>query len=68
MGKKSVVIPDVTFYGMVDYNRNDGFVESDVVFDGKPYTLKMDRGRSISIDRMDMDETGIASLVDSMPV
>ena len=62
VGKKSVVIPDITFYGMVDYNRNDGFVEADVVFDGKPYTLEMDRGRSISIDRMDMDETGIASL------
>ena len=62
VGKKSIVIPEVTFYGMVNYDRVDGFVESDVVFDGKPYTLEMDRGRTLSIDRMDMDETGIASL------
>lgn len=66
VGKKSVIIPEVTFYGMVDYNRNDGFVESDVIFDGTPYTLEMDRGRTLSIDRMDMDETGIANLAGTM--
>lgn len=62
VGRKSVIIPDVTFYGMVDYNRATGFVDADMVFDGKPYELKMDRGRSIGIDRMDLDETGIADL------
>lgn len=62
VGAKTVLIPDIEFIGLVDYDRDTGFARSAITIQNEPYTLTMDRARSIQIDREDMDETGIANL------
>lgn len=62
VGAKTVMIPDVEFQGLADYDRNTGFSRGAITVANSPYTMEMDRGRSIQIDREDMDETGIANL------
>lgn len=62
VGAKTVVIPDIDFVGLVDYDRDNGFNRAAVTVAHTPFTMAMDRGRSIQIDREDMDETGIANL------
>ena len=62
VGAKTVIIPDVDFAGLVDYDRDTGFARGAFKVNQSTYTLSMDRARSILIDREDMDETGIANL------
>lgn len=62
VGAKTVIIPDVDFEGLTDYDRAGGFKNGAVTVQNTPYTMTMDRARSLQIDREDMDETGIASL------
>ena len=62
VGAKTVVIPNIDFVGLVDYDRDNGFNRAAVTVANEPFTMQMDRARSIQIDREDMDETGIANL------
>lgn len=62
VGAKTVQIPDVDFVGLVDYDRENGFSRANMSVDNHSYELSKDRARSISIDREDMDETGVANL------
>ncbi len=62
VGAKTVLIPDADFQGLVDYDRDTGFTRGAVTVSNTPYTMLMDRARSLQIDREDMDETGIAGL------
>ena len=62
VGARTVVIPDIEFEGLVDYDRDGGFSGSSLSVSNEAHELKMDRARSISIDREDLDETGIANL------
>ncbi len=62
VGAKTVIIPDVEFEGLTDYDRAGGFANGAVTVSNTSYTMSMDRARSLQIDREDMDETGIASL------
>lgn len=62
VGAKTVIIPDIDFQGLADYDRDLGFSRSAITVSNTPYTMTMDRARSLQIDREDMDETGIASL------
>lgn len=62
VGAKTVIIPDVEFAGLSDYDRSGGFKNGTVTVSGTSYTMAMDRARSLQIDREDMDESGIASL------
>ena len=62
VGAKTVIIPDIEFEGLTDYNRQGGFENGAVTVQNTSYTMTMDRARSLQIDREDMDETGIASL------
>lgn len=62
VGAKTVMIPDIDFAGLVDYNRDTGFARGAVTVNQSAYELDMDRARSFQIDREDMDETGIANL------
>ncbi len=62
IGAKTVLIPDLDMQGLGDYDRDEGFLKGSVTVDQKSYTLANDRARSFSIDREDMDETGIANL------
>lgn len=61
-GAKTVIMPDISFVGLADYNRDSGFSLAGTTIGNTPYTLTKDRGRKLQIDREDMDETGVASL------
>ncbi len=62
VGAKTVIIPDVNFQGLADYDRDSGFSRGAITVSNASYTMEMDRARSLQIDREDMDETGIANL------
>ena len=62
VGAKTVVLPQVEFQGLSDYNRDTGFSKGAVKVTGETLELKKDRARSFNIDREDMDETGVAGL------
>ncbi len=62
VGAKTVIIPDIDFYGLTNYDRDTGFSRGAITVSNTSYTMKMDRARSLQIDREDMSETGIANL------
>lgn len=62
VGTRTILIPDVDFTGLGDYDRAEGFPEGGITVEHKPYELTMERGKRIYIDRMDMDEIGISGL------
>lgn len=62
VGAKTVIIPDIDFQGLADYDRDSGFTRGAITVSNTSYTMAMDRARSLQIDREDMDETGIAGL------
>ncbi len=62
VGAKTVMIPDIEYVGLVDYDRDGGFARSKMTVANSAFTMQKDRARSIMIDREDMDETGIAGL------
>ncbi len=62
VGAKTVIIPDVDFQGLADYDRDTGFSRGAITVSNTSHTMSMDRARSLQIDREDMDETGIAGL------
>ncbi len=62
VGAKTVIIPDVNFQGLSDYDRNNGFAKGAIRVSNTSHTMTMDRARSLHIDREDLDETGIANL------
>lgn len=62
VGAKTVIIPDVDFQGLADYDRDTGFSRGAINVSNASYTMSMDRARSLQIDREDMDEAGIANL------
>ena len=62
VGAKTVLIPDVDFVGLANYDRANGFTSGAITVSQESYTMTMDRARSLQIDREDMDETGVANL------
>ncbi len=62
VGAKTVILPDIEFQGLVDYDRDNGFTRGAVTVANTPFTMQMDRQRSYQIDREDMDETGVENL------
>ena len=62
VGAKTVIIPDIDFVGLSNYDRDTGFTQGSMTVEHTPYTLSQDRARSLQIDREDMDETGVANL------
>lgn len=62
VGAKTVLLPDLDFVGLGDYDRDNGFPQGKITITNTSYQLSKDRGRELQLDRMDMDETGIANL------
>ena len=62
VGAKTVVIPDVDMQGLADYDRDTGFIRGAITVAQQPFTMSRDRGRSLEIDREDLDETGASNL------
>ncbi len=66
VGAKTVKIPNISLQGLGDYDRENGFIKGTVNVHNTAYEMQMDRARTFTIDREDMDETGIASLAGSV--
>lgn len=62
VGAKTVLLPDLDFVGLGDYDRDNGFPQGKITVTNTSYELKNDRGRELQLDRMDMDESGVANL------
>ena len=62
VGAKTVIVPDIEFEGLSNYDRESGFTRGAINVSNTSYTMQMDRARSLQIDREDMDETGVANL------
>ena len=62
VGAKTVIVPDIDFVGLADYDRDKGFTNGAMTVAQQSFELSQDRARSLQIDREDMDETGIANL------
>ena len=66
VGAKTVKIPNIEMSALGDYDRDTGFIRGAVTVTNSAYTLTQDRARTFSIDREDMDETGVAELAGSV--
>ncbi len=62
VGAKTVIMPDIDFVGLADYNRDNGFSKGGTTIAHQSFELTKDRGRQLMLDREDLDETGIANL------
>ena len=62
VGAKTVLVPDMEFIGLGNYDRDNGFPQGKITVTNKSFELTKDRGRELQLDRMDMDESGVANL------
>jgi len=62
VGAGTVLIPNVEFSGLGDYDRDGGFAQGSINVANTAYELVMDRGRSFMLDAQDCDESGIPGL------
>ena len=46
VGAKTVIIPDINFQGLADYDRDTGFSRGAITVSNSSYTMAMDRARS----------------------
>lgn len=60
-GGDEVKIPSLSTQGLADYDRDEGFVRGSVTLKWDTYKLTQDRGRTFSLDAMDVDETNFAA-------
>lgn len=56
-GAKTVNLFTFSTAGMANYDRNAGYVTGNVNAGWEPFTLSIDRGRSLQVDAMSNDET-----------
>ena len=62
VGAKTVIMPDIDFVGLADYDHDNGFAKGATTIGQQSFTLTKDRGRQLMLDREDLDETGVANL------
>lgn len=60
-GGKSVKIPTISLQGLGNYNRATGYVNGDVTLTYQTFEMTMDRGRSFSLDAMDVNESNFVA-------
>ncbi len=60
-GGNTVKIPKMTMDGLGDYSRDNGFVQGSASLVYETETLTQDRGRTFSLDSMDVDETNFVA-------
>ncbi len=56
-GGDTVQIPEISMQGMAKYDRDEGFNHGSVTLKFTPYKMTQDRGRTFSLDAMDVNET-----------
>lgn len=57
-GGRKIKIPKIAMDGLGNYDKDNGFTGGSVTFEYEEREMKYDRGRSFSVDSMDVDETG----------
>lgn len=62
VGAKTVIMPDIDFVGLANYDRDKGFARGATTINHQSFELTKDRGRQLMLDREDLDETGVANL------
>ena len=62
-GARTVLLPEIDFDGLGDYDRVEGYSKGGINLEHKPYTLSMERSKQLNIDAQDADESGVPSLV-----
>lgn len=60
-GGKEVKIPKITMDGLGDYDRSNGFTQGSVTLEYETKTMTMDRGRTFSLDSMDVNESNFVA-------
>lgn len=60
-GGNEVKIPKISMDGMANYDRTNGFTQGGVNLTYETMTLTQDRGRTFSLDAMDVDETNFVA-------
>ncbi|TWK08602.1 hypothetical protein CHCC20442_4315 [Bacillus licheniformis] len=60
-GGNEVKLPNIVMDGLADYDRANGFVGGDVTLTWQTHALTQDRGRSFTLDAMDVDETNFVA-------
>lgn len=56
-GGRDIKVPSISTSGLGDYDRDEGFVQGSVNFSYENLTMTQDRGRTFSLDAMDVNET-----------
>lgn len=57
-GGRKVKIPKIAMNGLGNYDKDNGFTGGSIIFEYEEKEMTYDRGRSFSVDSMDVDETG----------
>lgn len=60
-GGNEIKIPNMVMDGLGDYDRSDGYVKGSVTTSWQTHELTQDRGRTFSIDAMDVDESNFVA-------
>ena len=60
-GGKTVKIPTISMQGLGNYNRATGYANGDVTLTYQTFEMTMDRGRSFSLDAMDVNESNFVA-------
>ena len=56
-----IIVPKMSLDGLADYSRNSGYVNGDVTLTNETVAFNYDRGRAVTVDAMDNEETaGVA--------
>ena len=65
-GAKTVMIPEINFDGLGDYDRAEGYSKGDTNLTHVSYTLTKERSKQLILDAQDADESGVPDLVGKM--
>lgn len=60
-GGDTVLIPEISMQGLAKYDRDEGFNRGSVTLKFTPYKMTQDRGRTFSLDSMDVNETNFVA-------
>ncbi|WP_018752182.1 hypothetical protein [Paenibacillus sanguinis] len=60
-GGREVKIPSILMDGLGDYDRGEGFVKGSVSLEWETQQLTQDRGRTFTLDAMDVDESNFVA-------
>lgn len=57
-GGRKIKIPKIVMDGLGNYDKDNGFTGGSITFEYEEREMQYDRGRSFSVDSIDVDETG----------